>query len=151
VNFAEEKITQDLLNEAMPLLDAHWEECACWQSSIPLSVDNARYIKASESGLMRCYTMRKDGKLMGYSVQIAAPHLHYKADVFSANDVIFFDKSERQGMAAIRFMKYVEEQERARGVSVMTYHVKSFHDYPAIFERLGYKHIEQIYGKLIKE
>ena len=140
-----------VIEDAVALFSAHWQECACWQDRVSLNVDKERYIAGDKTGAVRGYTMRDEGMLVGYMGLIVGKHMHYKDDVFAAVDVLYIDPEYRKGLAAIRFMKWVEEQVKESGASVMTYHIKTFHDYPALFERLGYEKIEVIYAKCVKE
>ena len=141
----------DVMTEGKELLARHWEECACWKDRVKLSVDGKRYRDMETAGRAACFTMRDNGVMIGYMVVLSAPHIHYKDDVFSHVDVLFLDQDRRKGLSAVRFMKWVESEVKKMGASVMTYHIKIFHDYPAIFDRLGYEKIEVIYAKCLKE
>ncbi len=142
---------KDCMSESTALLNAHWEECAGWKDKIKLNVDEARYIAAESNGVGHCFTMREDGRLIGYMVILLAPHIHYKDDKFAYVDVLFMDKERRKGLSAVKFMKWVESEVKRMGAAVMTYHIKTFHDYPAIFERLGFSKVEVNYAKCLKE
>ena len=140
------------IDDATALFSQHWVECACWKDKIKLNVDKERYLAANAAGIARAYTMRDDdGTLVGYAGVILNKHLHYKDDVFAMVDVLYIEPEYRNGLSAVKFMKWVEANIKEIGVSVMTYHIKSFHDYPAIFERLGFEKIEYIYAKCLKE
>lgn len=152
ITMQRESLTRNFINdEAMPLLREHWVECGLYHQQIPLSVDHDYYTSSEEKGLTCCYTMRDGDRLAAYMVVSAQKHPHYKEDGFAFVDVLFVDKKYRKGMAAIRFMRYVEQEVKKTGVSVMSYHIKIHHDYPAIFERLGFNKVEVIYQKCFKE
>jgi len=146
-----EKLSPELFSEASILTTAHWDECACWKDKIKLNVDEEKYLLMEARGGADCYTLRDNGKLVGYMIILSSTHLHYKDSIFSSVDVLFIHPDYRNGLYAIRFMKYVEKAVKDKGASVMTYHIKTFHDYPAIFERLGFVGVETIYAKNLKE
>ena len=139
-----------MLKEAEKLLNDHWKECAGWKDKIFLNPDWEKYQKLQDLGIVKPYELRIDGELNGYIVILFNNHLHYKDDIFAHVDVLFVSEKARKGMSAIRFMKYVEKEMRNLGASVMSYHIKIQHDYPALFKRLGYEPNEKIYAKCLK-
>ncbi len=151
VTFQAEPIDK-AIDDATALISEHWVECACWKDKVKLNPDKDRFIAAEALGIAKAYTMRDDeGRLIGYAGVLVNAHLHYKEDVFAMVDVLYLDPHYRAGLSAYKFMRWVEARVKELGASVMTYHIKSFHDYPAIFERLGFEKIEYIYAKCLKE
>jgi hypothetical protein len=151
ITMQREDITHDWFVEARRLLELHWDECACWKDKISLAPDEEKYLAAQKAGMLFLFTMRQGTDMLGYMIVMFSNHLHYKNNVFAYVDVLFIDPNWRKGLAAVKFMKWVEARVKEFGADVMTYHIKTFHDYPALFKRLGFDEIEVLYAKYLKK
>ena len=101
---------KDCASEAMPLIEAHWQEIALHQDTIQLNPNWPQYFRLEEEGKLHVYTAREDDKLVGYFVMIVVPHLHYSDHSFAHNDVIYVDPAYRKGFTAWRLIKFATEQ-----------------------------------------
>ena len=70
--FAAEPLTDTLWAELIPLLIAHYHEVAHFRD-IPLAPDRAGYQRIWDAGMLRIYTARADGQLIGYMVGFITP------------------------------------------------------------------------------
>jgi phage terminase large subunit len=138
----------DVIDEALPLLHRHWREVSHYPD-IPLEVNRAGYAALCASNLLRIYTARENGKLVGYAVYVVGKNAHYHGSPNQAKQDVFYVDSNRRGvMLGIRLVRFADEMMRAEGVQVVYQHVKLAH--PAlgrILERAGYEPIETIYGR----
>ncbi len=138
---------QDVLPEMLPLLHEHKEEIAHY-ADIPLDVDEQRYINTDLMGLLRCYTARMGGDLIGYAVFFVQPNAHYKSSLQAVQDVLFVTKPHRHSRAGYALIRHSEEALRAEGVAVCYHHIKvSTPQTIELFKRLGYEPIDLILGK----
>ena len=134
------------------LLTKHWEEIAGNKDKIKLCPDVSKYIHLQEAGVLKNICAYKDEKLIGYCVMFVQPHLHYAEDLYAYVDVIYVDKEYRNTSVGIRLIKETEEYARSLNVSVLTYHTKPAHAViEKVLAKLNYKHIENIFGKCLKE
>lgn len=141
--------SRDLWKEITPLLERHWWEISTYLD-IPLDPDVERYNVMDDAGLLRCYTARFNGELIGYVVLICAS-LHYKSTKIANQDVLFLLPEYRRGRAGIGLIKFAEERLRQEGFSVIYQHQKIEH--PAlgvVLEKIGYKKIEHIWAKRLE-
>lgn len=137
--------------EAEALLELHWEEIALNKHVIKLNPDWAAYYELEESGSLKIFTARADGKLIGYFVVICRNHLHYKDDVFAFNDVLYLHKDYRKGFTGSKLMKFAEKCLKEDGVSVLVVNTKRHKPFDILLSWLGYKHVENVYTKLLRE
>ena len=144
--FAEES-AYDLIDEIKPLIAEHWEEIARNKDAIKLNPDFSAYKALQELGVLHIATARDDGELIGYSISIITPNLHYQDHLFAVNDILFIKKSYRKGRVGLKLFKYMEECYRKRNVSVVHIHSKCAHDFAGLMEYLNYSHIEKVYEK----
>lgn len=145
VVFAKEPLTDALWDEALPLLFDHWKEVAHYHD-IKLNPDRDSYNVNQQVGLLRCFTARQEGRLVGYSLFFVRPHLHYADTIFAYQDVIYVDPKAR-GSTGYRFICYCDAQLKAEGVNVVTQHIKAAHNFGKMLERQGYELMDLIYTK----
>lgn len=139
----------DVVADLPPLLEKHWQEIALNQDKIKLNPDWPRYESLDLSGNLAIFTVRDDGKLIGYFVLFIMPHIHYSDHIFAVNDILFIDPEYRRGSMAIRFFKFAEEELKKRGTSVIVINSKVHAPFGKILERIGYSFAERIYTKAV--
>ncbi len=149
----------ELLDEARPLFEAHYREISHYQD-IPLDINEAAYMQLEESGLLRCFTARYNGELVGYCVFVVRPNLRYSSSIQALQDILFVDKTRRGSLIGKRLLEYCHERLRAENVQVTYQHSKATkeirdaiaaipnrHDVGQLFEMMGYELIDLIHGK----
>lgn len=137
----------DVFDEAVPLLQAHWREIATFQD-IPLDVDVARYTMLEAAGALRIFTVRVDGRLVGYACFIVGANMHYRGSLQAVQDVLYVERTARGAMHGLRLLRHCDEALRAEGVQVVVQHVKNAH--PALGRlamHQGYEPVETLYVK----
>lgn len=135
--------------DARELLVQHWEEIALNKEVIKLNPDWPAYYRLEELGMLKIFTVRSDEKLIGYFVVICRSHLHYADHMFAFNDVLYLDKQYRKGLTGPKLMKFAEKCLKEDGISVMVINTKRHKPFDSLLVWLGYKHIENIYSKLL--
>jgi hypothetical protein len=144
IDFSEERLTPELLDAAMPLLEAHYREIAHYQD-IPLSIDREVYLAAAASGQVRVFLCREDGALQGYAVFFVRANPHYSTSRQAVQDVLWLHPSLRHQMLGARFIAFCDEQLRRSGVQCVYHHVKLAHDFGSTLRRLDYEPVETIW------
>jgi len=137
-------------HEIKPLLEQHWEEIAINKDHIKLNPNWKEYARLDSIGALRCFTIRKDKKLIGYFVVAISKSLHYQDHLFAHNDVIFLTKAARKGATGYKLLKYATEQIEAEGVSLMIVNTKTHQPFDALLERLEYNLTEKLYTKCFR-
>ena len=145
----QEETFDQVIDEIKPLLEDHWEEIALNKEVIKLNPNYDMYEKLCKCGVMRIVTARDDGKLIGYCICIIAYNLHYKDSLTATNDIFFISKDYRKGSTGVKLFIKNEEILKRYGVQRLIMNTKVHQDVGAIFERLGYKQTERVFGKLI--
>jgi|6_EtaG_2_1085325.scaffolds.fasta_scaffold02539_2 hypothetical protein len=134
----------DVIDEALPLVIKHYNEIAHYKD-IPLDPDTDMYVKMEKLGILKVFTARKSGELVGYAVFIVKPNPHYKTSVQAIQDVIYIDPACR-GFGH-KFIIWIDLQLKDMGVKVAYQHVKVAYNFGPMLERIGYKLIDYVYGK----
>lgn len=148
IEFQEEKF-DDVKSELEPIFKKHWEELANNKDTRPLDVDYTMYSVMSDLQILKVFTVRVDGKLIGYSFWIVAKHLHYKTWLYAVSDVYWLDPEHRKTGIALDFFFKIEDWLKGLGVKSITVQDKLTHKHNNFFNKLGYKPIEQLYEKII--
>lgn len=147
VTFQRER-AHGVIPDLEPLLMRHWEEIAHFKD-IPLNPDFDAYRAMEEKGLLRVFTARNDGVLIGYAIFIVATNIHY-ATKQAVQDVLFLAPEYRNARVGLGLIQYGDEELTREGVSAVYHHVKAAHDFGPLLRRLGYELVDFIYGKRVQ-
>lgn len=144
LKFQREPLSIELLDEMLPLLVKHYKEIAHYQD-IPLEPDYDSYIRMEEMDMVRAYTARDEGGLIGYAVFLVRSNIHYKSSKQAVQDVLYIDPSKRG--FGYKFIMWCDLQLKADAVQVVYHHAKTEHNFGPLLEKQGYKLIDLIFGK----
>ena len=146
VKFAEEVLTDELIEELKPLIESHDNELSHYKD-IKLKPDFEAYKTAYKIGLIRFYTARKlvGDKLLGYNLFWLRANAHYSDSLQAVQDVVYIDKSER-GFGN-NFIKWCDSELKKIGVEVVYQHMKAAHSFGPMLERMGYELVDLVYAK----
>jgi len=140
---------KQLKEEIQPLFDKHWAEIAMFPDKIKLDVNWEKYYELQEIGVLRAFTARCDGKLIGYSVFFVLPHIHYQKDVFAMNDILYIDPDYRKGRNGVGLILYSEKKLKEEGVSVIKIDTKFSNKVGELCSLMGYTKAEVSYMKYV--
>lgn len=138
-------------HEVDELVHKNWEDTGFGKYGLNLNPDWAAYEAMNNAGLLGVYTVRKNEDLVGYLVVVARSHPHYKDHVFASNDILFIDKDHRKGLVGYFLVKYVVEDLKKLGVSVLLFNTTIDKPYDPILNRLGFEPTEKLYVKFLGE
>lgn len=137
----------DKIEHVPGLLEAHWHESARNKHLMVLKPDVARYQALEAAGSLLSLVAYVDDQIVGYSVNIVTPHLHYADLLCAHNDVLFIAKEYRKSPLGLKLIRETERAARERGANLMLWHAKQATNLSAILPRLGCKVQEIIYSK----
>jgi len=144
-----QEFLHQVVDEAKPLLEEHWEDIALNKDKIKVNPDWDTYYLLEDQGKLKIFTARLEGKLIGYFVVIVAPHIHYKDHLFACNDLIFVSKEYRKGRTGLKLIKFAEKYLKEDGVSVLNINTKNHKPFHSLMKFLGYNSIETVYSKYL--
>ena len=143
---------ESLLNvkqDIKPLLEEHWRLVALNQGKIKLNPDWKEYSKLDTAGILKIFTARDDGKLVGYFVLIINKSINYQDHYFAVNDVVFVLPDSRAGATGYKLIKYAEDYCRESGVSLMMINTKVHIPFDKLMIGMGFDLIERVYSKFL--
>lgn len=104
----------DILEQA-DLLAAHREELATDKEAMVLNPDAATYLALEATGdTIVLVALDMSGKIVGYSVNLIRPSLHYADLLVCTNDVIYLDPAYRGAKEGIALVMATENAARER-------------------------------------
>ena len=127
-----------------------WSDMARDQSLPPMDVDFASYIRLEALGVLRTYTVRWQGELVGAAVYFIAPNLHHNNTVWATSDVIWIRPDMRRPLLGLRLLRHAEDDLRRAGATV--FHVGTKVKRPELAHLLswmGYEPVEIAYQKVL--
>ncbi len=135
VSFQRERLTNELLEEGLPLLLAHYQEVMPYPD-IGVNIDRIRYLMMEQAGYLRCFTVRSKGELIGYANFYVSIHPHSKHTVQAYCDVIYI-KPQHRGIGS-NFISWCDKILNDQGVKEIHYAVSTRFDWSKLLERKGY-------------
>jgi predicted GNAT superfamily acetyltransferase len=137
----------DKIEHVPGLLEAHWHESARNKHLMVLKPDVPRYRALEAAGALLSLVAYVDETIVGYSVNIVSPHLHYADLLCAHNDVLFVAEEYRKSPLGLKLIRDTERACKARGVHLMLWHAKEDTTLANILPKLGCKVQEIIYTK----
>lgn len=148
ITFKEERVV-DFLNDSQELLVEHWMEIANHKDERPLDPDFQKYVQLNDLGVLHLFTARDEGKLVGYIVFIVNQHAHYKSWKYAVSDVYYVSKEHRNKGTGFFLFTEAEMWLKDMGVNAITVQEKINFPHKGMFEHIGFKHVENLYEKVI--
>jgi hypothetical protein len=145
LTFAREMYSTQLMAELQPLLDAHHEEVP--QLGLPIDPDFTLYKSMADKNMLRIFTARIEGLLVGYQVFGVMKHPHRKYSFEAIQQLLYLDPECRKGWTAIRFLRYCWQALEDEGVRVIHQQIDAHHPFGKIFERYGFVLTDLTYAR----
>lgn len=134
----------DAASEMIPLHHTHHHEVPLF--GLELNINFNAYIEGEAKGVLKLFTMRDRGKLVGYCAFFIFLHPHHSATFMAKQDVLFVHPDYR-GWNAIKFIKYCDEQLKNMGIDFSIHSVPATGKWAGVLERIGYNELETNYSR----
>lgn len=148
IDFKQEFI-DDVEDEIIALGELHMAEVHHQHDLLPVDFDLDLYRKAEGLGLLKIFTARDEGELIGYVVVVITPDIHSKGNFLASDDGFFVKREYRKHGHGTRLLQFAETCLKEDGFA--TFHVSSTMMNPIddLLLRVGYKEIERKYEKVL--
>lgn len=94
-------------NDFYPLLEKHFKEN--YPADLTFNPDYLTYYHMSLANRIKIFTVRDDGKPVGYMSILISPHLHCKDVVWAMTDAVYVDPEYRNKGVFQELQKFVEK------------------------------------------
>ena len=115
--FAIEKYA-DVIDEAGPLLDRHYNELASYKD-VKLKPRHKLYQIAEIMGEFVIFTVRNDEDLVGYAAFFLREPMHYEGSLWAFADLIWIHPDWRNGGLGRRLIRFCETELTKRGAQAV--------------------------------
>jgi hypothetical protein len=131
------------------LVQEHYDEVT-HHRDIPPGIDFDKFKRLESGGVLRVFTVRVAGELVGYAIFTVGFSMHYSSSLQSRQDTLFLSAAYRKGLTGYKFIKWCDEQLMAEGVECGYQHGKFVKNIESIYERMGYEPVYYVYMKRFK-
>jgi predicted GNAT superfamily acetyltransferase len=138
------------IEQAWGLIEANREELTTNKDLLVLNPNVDTYCLLEDKGaLLSIGAFDGDDEIVGYSVNILSPNLHYRDVQICQNDVLYVRKDKRQGTTGLKLMRETERLAKERGAQMLIWHAKPATNLNALLPHLNYSVQETIYTKVL--
>lgn len=156
MKFAWEKLGPLIRDGLEDLLYQDFREVEVDQDTVPMAPDWPYYFEQERIGTYRVISARLDGELVGHNAFFVNKHTRHKGVTFAINDMIYMAPEHRKGWAGIALIRESERLLKEAGVVKVQYSIKLHVKLGAsrgtvgdLLAHLGYRHIEDVYAKIL--
>lgn len=139
----------DCYQEADTMLRMQYEEITTCKEAKVYNPNYYRYQELEDMGMLRVFTARDDGNLIGYFVSFVTPHLHYSDTMFALNDILFIHPTWRKGSCGYRLIKLATEDLKNFGAAILIIHMKVDYPFRNLLIRLGFTLTEENWERVL--
>jgi len=132
------------LPESKPLFDVFYNEVA--ELYVAQGFNAEFYWHLESRNRLKIYTIRDNGKLIGFSFWVLFYPPHYKTSLTATSDAIFVLQEYRKGLFGYKFLKHSLNEIKKHNPQRILVGVKPNNDFGKILERLGASHFETVYS-----
>jgi len=127
-----------------------WSDIARDQTLPPMDVDFDSYIRLEKLGVLRTYTVRWQGELVGVAVYFIAPNLHHHSTIWATSDAIWIRPDMRRPLLGLRLLRHAEDDLARAGATVFRVGAKVRRPELAhLLVWMGYEPVEVAYQKVL--
>jgi hypothetical protein len=141
-----EEVFEEGVDEVIHFFEKHRDESSSFKE-LELDVDLNKVATMQNEGLILCFAMRDDGKVVGYCMDMLSKSFHYKDCLFAITDVYYILPEYRARYSA-KFFKFIEDFERDMGIYARMMGYSMAHEgherVGAFLKRLGYSDMDTV-------
>lgn len=148
VEFARETVAA-ALDEMLPLVYRHNDEIPYGVTAAdPLDIDVDLYKRLCELGLVRLFTVRDAGHLVGYAMFHLGTSLHRKYLKQAHEGGLYVHPEFRRGTTAIKFLAYISAELKKEEFDMVLYNSPAANPkFGELLHLLGYSKVDEVYAR----
>lgn len=145
--FAVEPLEQ-AWDDMVKLAAQHWKETQAYRHNQPFDPKFERYNAYEKIGCFLQFTVRDNGRMVGYGGAYIVPSMHTQR-LIASEDTWYLLPEYRKGWNALKFFKFMESECVKRGAIEVSLTVPEGIGTGVLCERIGYAKIAALYSKQI--
>lgn len=148
INYQQEFLSS-VKPDILPLLYLDWQEIEHLKGVRDFDPDWDAYETLELANLLRVFTVRAEGKLVGYYSCIISPSLHCKGLLQANAEVVYLHKDYRKGLVGYKLFKFAEKCLKEDGIKVLHLTTTEVNPIDPVLSKLGYTKIETKFEKVL--
>lgn len=141
----------DCIAEMLEYEVDHWMELGLEHQDVPQDINFDLYAQMCNAGSLHVVTCRENGHIIGYHITFVKTHPHYQSTLHGHVDLYYLKPEYRKSKIGVRMFKFAEESLKSIGVKKLITPTKKHLHHGALFEGLGFKEVESVYTKILKD
>ena len=141
----------DMMQSVGPLFDEHRDEIATHPDIMVVNPDLDFYRELERQERLVALAAFREGRMIGYSVNILTQHPHYTDLTVGTHDLLFVSKPDRKTRAGAMLLRETERRLKASGAQLMLWHAKPNTDLTALLTRRHYAVQDIIFSKILED
>lgn len=138
-----------VIDELKAIVENHWSETDAPYTVDKLDPDWDAYYEMEAAGVLRLYTVRDNGNLVGYCSVILYKNIHCKNSTIATTDSLYISPSHRKSRAGYKLLRFVEADVKEQCDS-FNVSMKSYLPFEDLLNTMGFSKTEIIYTKRLE-
>lgn len=144
------EIFHDVIVEGMPLLVRQWQE-AGEPGAGSLAMAEDRYAAMERAGMLRVFTTRRAGQLVGHATFFVFTGMHAAVRA-AVLDALYLFPEHRGPRVSLRLVRHAETALQAEGVGIIHMHANErFLGFARLLQSLGYHPVSRTLAKVLND
>lgn len=139
------------IEEAWPLVRAHWAEVGSHRDILRLDVDHDKYRALERAGHLHILLARTERTIAGYMFLLVSRHPRDRGAIAATDDVIYVKPEFRRLGIGWKMLAEAERFAGECGAHVVFFHAKARRRNVRYLERAGFAAHEIVFAKVIAE
>ena len=141
----------DCIAEMLEYEVDHWMELGLEHQDVPQDINFDLYAQMCNAGTLHVVTCRENGHIIGYHITFVKTHPHYMSTLHGHVDLYYLKPEYRKSKIGVKMFRFAEESLKSIGVKKLITPTKTHLHHGALFEGLGFKEVESVYTKILKD
>lgn len=145
----QQEFINSVKSDIIPLLHLDWLEIEHRKDIREFDPDWEAYETLEQAGILKVFTVRSEGKLVGYYSCIVSSSLHCRGLLQATIDAIYLHPNYRKGLTGYKLIKFAEKCLKEDGVKIILLGTTEVNPIDPLLLKLGYSKTEAKFEKVL--
>ena len=145
----QQEFIDSVKSDILPLLHLDWLEIEHQKDIREFDPDWETYEALEQAGILKVFTVRSEGKLVGYYSCVVSPSLHSRGLLQAAVDAIYLHPDYRKGLTGYKLIKFAEKCLKEDNVKIILLGTTEVNPIDPLLLKLGYSKTEAKFEKVL--
>ena len=145
----QQEFINSVKSDITPLLYLDWLEIEHRKDIREFDPDWEAYETLEQAGILKVFTVRSEGELIGYYSCIVSSSLHCRGLLQATIDAIYLHPNYRKGLTGYKLIKFAEKCLKEDGVKIILLGTTEVNPIDPLLLKLGYSKTEVKFEKVL--